>query len=118
MPGRRPPAPSGGASPRPTDGTITLSTVGSTFDTVLGLYTGDSVAALTEVAANDDTSGNRGAASRAALAGGTTYHIAVDGRGGESGEIVLGYTFTPTVVPVPGAPTITEVHARQRPQPS
>src|ERR1039457_3552368 len=35
-------------------GTVTISTAGSSFDTLLGIYTGTSVSALTEVASNDD----------------------------------------------------------------
>src|ERR1017187_1063088 len=38
----------------PSVGTVTISTAGSSFDTVLGVYTGSSVSALMEVASNDD----------------------------------------------------------------
>ena len=38
----------------PGDGVLTLSTANSTFDTLLGLYTGANVASLTPVADNDD----------------------------------------------------------------
>ena len=93
----------------PKDGTMKLNTAGSTFDTVLGLYTGDSVTALSQVGANDDASGNPWSEVTATVTKGTTYHVAVDGRGGDSGDIVLLYSFTLPPAPVPGAPTITEV---------
>ena len=38
----------------PTSGTVTIDTLGSTFDTLLGVSTGSSVSALTQIAANDD----------------------------------------------------------------
>ena len=37
----------------PSAGTVTISTAGSSFDTLLGVYIGSSVSALTEVAGND-----------------------------------------------------------------
>ena len=37
-----------------TNGTMNIDTHGSDFDTVLAMYTGSSVTALTEVASNDD----------------------------------------------------------------
>jgi uncharacterized delta-60 repeat protein len=38
----------------PQDGEVELDTIGSSFDTVLGVYTGTSVATAAQVAANDD----------------------------------------------------------------
>jgi uncharacterized delta-60 repeat protein len=38
----------------PQDGEVQLDTLGSTFDTVLAVYTGNSVSSLSQVAANDD----------------------------------------------------------------
>ena len=38
----------------PSDGEVTLDTIGSSADTVLAVYTGTSLAALNQVAANDD----------------------------------------------------------------
>ena len=38
----------------PQDGEVQMDTVGSSFDTVLGVYTGNSVSALNQIAANDD----------------------------------------------------------------
>ncbi len=92
-----------------TDGTITASTAGSNFDTVAALYTGDSVAGLTGVAANDDAPFDAYSVVSAAVKAGTTYHLTVDGRGGDSGEITVWLTLTPDTAPVPGAPAITDV---------
>jgi len=38
----------------PQDGEVQMDTIGSSFDTVLGVYTGASVSTLSQVAANDD----------------------------------------------------------------
>jgi hypothetical protein len=58
-----------------------------TFDTLLGVYSGASVDALTELASNDDY-GN-GTASRVSLAvdAGAEYRIAIDGVAGASGPL-------------------------------
>lgn len=60
-------------------GTVTISTNSSTFDTLLAVYTGNSVGALTEVACDDDS----GVFTESSLTFpgvlGTTYRIRVDG---------------------------------------
>ncbi len=81
----------------PTDGALTLSTTNSTFDTVLGLYAGGSVSALTTIASNDDAyDGVPGGNSRIvqAVRSNQTYRIAVDGYNGEGGVAQLSYSFT------------------------
>jgi hypothetical protein len=57
---------------------------------MLGVYTGSSASALTQVAANDDASINTltSAVSFNAVAG-TTYRIRIDGYNGAQGTIVL-----------------------------
>jgi hypothetical protein len=80
----------------PADGVLTLSTTNSTFDTVLGLYTGDRVNTLTPVAGNDDAyPGAPVGFSRIvqAVRGGQTYRIAVDGYDGVAGVVFLHYSF-------------------------
>jgi subtilisin family serine protease len=74
----------------PASGAATLSTAGSNFDTVLAVYTGSTVGALTPVAANDNPAagGTTAAVSFQAVAG-ATYRIAVDGKGGTSGSVTL-----------------------------
>jgi hypothetical protein len=97
----------------PAAGSVTMSTVGSDFDTVLGLYTGSAVNALTEIAANDDGDNpNDAYASRivARVTAGTTYKVAADGYDGDTGDLVLTWSLTadqtPTVTPTL-TPTVT-----------
>ena len=77
----------------PSHGTVTLSTEGSTFDTMLAVYTGASVNALASLATNDGP-GNASAVSFR-VEGGRSYHVAVDGGDGLTGSIVLGFTWAP-----------------------
>jgi len=82
----------------PAAGTIQVSTAGSTLDTLLAVYTGTSVSALTLVASNDDApdvSDNTSKLTFSATAG-VIYQIAVDGYGGDTGYITLSLQqFTP-----------------------
>lgn len=78
----------------PGNGTLTISTAGSSFDTVLAVYTGSSVAALERVASNDDDVGQTSRASVTATSG-TVYSIAVDGYARSTGRIALTATWTP-----------------------
>ena len=76
----------------PRTGTVILSTAGSSFDTVLAVYTGGSVAHLAPVASNDDSDASQGIhTSRVALraVAGETFRIAVDGYRGAMGSIRL-----------------------------
>jgi PKD repeat protein len=75
-------------------GPTTIDTCGADFDTTLGVYTGSSVGALTQVAASDDNAavcGTNAAQSAATFTAhaGTAYRIAVDGWDGASGSIAL-----------------------------
>jgi len=73
----------------PSNMTVTVSTDGSSFDTVLAVYTGASVNNLTPIAFDDDSGvGNNSRLAFPASAG-VTYHIAVDGFGGDTGGIQL-----------------------------
>src|SRR5439155_1354738 len=79
-------------------GVFTLDTAGSSFDTLLAVYTGDAVGSLTLVASNDDnitcddsTHGFHTSRVRFNARGGTVYHIAVDGLSGTAGDIVLSW---------------------------
>lgn len=78
----------------PGNGTLFLSTTNSDFDTLLGLYTGESVGQLHEVAANDDAFENsRFSELSAEVQSNRWYHIAVDGYGGASGKVRLQFEF-------------------------
>ncbi len=64
----------------PASGAVVIDTAGSAFDTVLAVYTGTSVTALTPVAQNDDANSQllTSRVEFGAVAG-TTYRIVVDG---------------------------------------
>ena len=74
------------------NGSVTLSTAGSSFDTTLGVYTGSSLASLQLAADNDDEDYDVGIfTSRVSFNAttGTTYQILVNGYGSEAGTIQL-----------------------------
>ena len=74
----------------PFTGTVTFETVGSDFDTTLGVYQGGTVGGLVRVAANDDLELGQTASRVGFLASaGTLYRIAVDGRDGAQGTVQL-----------------------------
>ncbi len=79
----------------PKTGIASVNTIGSTFDTLLAVYTGNAVNALTAVASDD----NSGPANTSKLTfnatAGTVYAIAVDGSGSATGTIALdvGYAY-------------------------
>ena len=78
----------------PGNGTLTVTTQGSTFDTLLGVYAGSALQSLTRIGSNDDeTSSVRTSRVAITVAGGTVYRIAVDGYLGEQGTIRLAGTF-------------------------
>jgi hypothetical protein len=63
----------------PANGTVTFDTFGSDIDTMLGIYTGTGVSALTQVAANDDANGTSQSQAGFTAVAGTRYMVAVDG---------------------------------------
>jgi hypothetical protein len=77
----------------PTNTSVTIDTVGSTYDTLLAVYTGNNVSNLTLVASDDDIVYGVDVQSSITFTPvkGTTYHIAVDGFGGASGIIQLNW---------------------------
>jgi subtilisin family serine protease/chitodextrinase len=71
-------------------GPVRLTTTGSSFDTVLAVYTGSSVSSLTLVASNNDAaSDTKTSKVDFNVVAGTTYQIAVDGANGATGSIKL-----------------------------
>ena|GEM_PF-1304442 len=98
----------------PGTGTATFETVGSDYDTLLGIFNGGAVGALAPACAaceNDDINTDGGVfTSRVTFnaQAGVTYRIAVDGfneqTGADAGNIVLHWTAaaaTPTPTPTP-----------------
>jgi hypothetical protein len=97
----------------PSSGIVSFSTEGSSFDTLLAVYTGDSLAGLTEVAKDDDSAGFYGSALRFNAIAGIVYNIAVDGLAGAEGRIILSWNLTITAQVFPRIPlnrrTITSI---------
>jgi len=81
----------------PAAGQVALNTHGSSFDTLLSVYTGASVSGLATVASNDNdgSSGNASGLYFQAQAG-SEYEIAVDGNNGASGSIALNWSLDAT----------------------
>lgn len=78
----------------PGAGLVTVDTHGSSFNTLLAVYTGSDVSALTAIAGNDDDGSANGASGLTFTASaGTVYRIAVDGFNGASGQIALNIQF-------------------------
>ncbi len=90
-------------------GEAIFQTIGSGFDTLLGVYTGGSVAALTVVAADDNSAG--GTASRVTFSAvaGSTYRIAIDGPAGARGLARLTWAgpTPPTILAQPLSTNVT-----------
>jgi hypothetical protein len=78
----------------PINGQVTFDTIGSTFDTLLAVYTGSAVNALTPIASNDNidaANGNLQSRVTFDAIGLTMYHIAIDGYNGATGDTVLNW---------------------------
>ena len=87
----------------PSTGTVTIDTVGSSFDTILGVYTGTRVGALSTLAQNDDGVGLQ---SRVVLdvTAGTVYRLQVAGFSVSEGSIILNWNLQTATPPVPRPP--------------
>ena len=82
----------------PSNSSVTITTAGSTFDTVLGVYTAGTLDSLSDsvVDQDDDGGSNRTSSVTFTASAGTTYMIAVDGynnggAGGDTGSITLNW---------------------------
>lgn len=78
----------------PASGVYTWDTIGSNFDTLLGIYRGNP-GALTSVALSDDEGGSGLSKTTFNATAGTVYKILVDGKGGAVGKIRLNWTLPP-----------------------
>src|SRR6185312_4883889 len=70
------------------------NTAGSAFDTLLGVYTGNTVSNLTLVSANDNVGGGSTSKVTFNAVAGTVFHIAVDGANGVQGSLNLNWSVT------------------------
>jgi len=87
----------------PSTGLVTFDTEGSNFDTLLAVYTGNTLAELIEIKAaddkrNDDVVNGRGRVKYSSeisfnAEAGSDYHIAVVGFSGERGDVVINWMF-------------------------
>ena len=84
----------------PGDGTVTIDTFGSNYDTSLAVYTGSAVNSLSSIASNDDTSGLQSEVEFTVSAG-TTYQIAVDGFSSSTGLIDLNINLESLILGTP-----------------
>jgi subtilisin-like proprotein convertase family protein len=84
----------------PSSSAATFDTAMSAFDTLLAVYTGNSVGGLTLIASNDNISTNN-SRSRVTFTpvAGTVYHIAVDGANGANGNLTLRWANAATPLP-------------------
>lgn len=102
----------------PASGSLKVTTRDSTFDTMLAVYTGSAVGALTQLASNDDEQAPGTVPDEAtrirtsivtlAVTAGTTYHFAVDGWASEQGSVFLNLELTsaPVIVTSPTSRTV------------
>ena len=82
-------------------GIATVSLTGSSFDTLLAVYTGDTVSGLTPVVSDDDSGGYFASAVRFNVSPGTQYRIAVASLGAASGDFNFQWSLAPTAAKVP-----------------
>jgi hypothetical protein len=78
----------------PAGGTVSFDTFGSSFDTLLAVYAGTAVNALTAVTSNNDSGGPQSKVTFTATSG-LVYRIAVDGNNGASGNVKISWLQAP-----------------------
>ena len=97
----------------PGKGIATFRTRGSSFDTLLAVYSGDTLDKLRPEAADDDTDGN-GTSIVQFNTDGIPYAIAIDGQGGAEGDFILEWTWQqtdsllPKILTQPAGQTVPE----------
>jgi hypothetical protein len=100
----------------PADGIATFHTRGSTFDTLLAVYTGQDLTNLVAVASDEDRGGVYTSQVQFNAQAGTDYQIALDGFEGANGVYLLSWSFEETGETVPGivVPPIGQAVCRGR----
>lgn len=110
------PTPVSGAAPlnsvwyrweAPADGMVDFNTHGSGFDTVMGVYTGDTVAGLAEVGVSDDDPPLLTSRVSFQAQQGVVYYIQVDGYNDATGNIVFNVNMETLPPPPPPPPSNT-----------
>jgi hypothetical protein len=97
----------------PDHGIATFRTAGSTFDTLLAVYTGTNLDRLETVARDEDRAGFLTSEVRFNTIGNESYQIAIDGYVGEQGVFLLGWEleFTSQQLPVITTPLFSQTVA-------
>ena len=87
----------------PADGIVTFSTRGSSFDTLLSVYTGTDLSTLQLVTRGDDENAFYTSAVRFNARARNSYQVAVDGFGfrGRGGQFTLGWELEPSAALTP-----------------
>src|SRR4029077_193381 len=85
----------------PANGVATFNTRGSSFDTLVAIYTGTALTNLVVVADDDDRGDYFTSEAVFNAQAGTNYAIAVDGRASASGDIVLSWSFNTNITQIP-----------------
>jgi subtilisin family serine protease/Tol biopolymer transport system component len=78
----------------PSNGVLSVDTFGTSFDTVMALYRGNSLSSLIQLDANDDSHQTlQSAVGPVRLVAGTTYRIAVADYDGGTGDVTVNWIF-------------------------
>lgn len=85
----------------PDNGRMIFSTAGSSFDTMLAVYTGSSLGTLVEVASDDDGAGFLASRVEFDAVRDVDYHFVVDGYAGAAGTVVFNWVWTMGLAPLP-----------------
>ena len=82
-------------------GIVNASLAGSGFDSVLAVYTGNSISNLYQMDADDDSDGYGAAHVRFNARVGTTYRFCIAGLGNEKGDVLFGWNLQATTQVLP-----------------
>jgi hypothetical protein len=85
----------------PDNGIVTFETTGSSFDTLLAVYTGTTLSTLVPIAADEDDGGFLNSRVRFNAFSNIEYWIVVDGYAGAQGTYSICWRLEPTAVPLP-----------------
>jgi hypothetical protein len=83
------------------NGTLTMSSETSDFDTILAAYSGTALANLQLIVANDDVPSQTWSEIEFSVESGEDYYIALDGKNGAGGTGNLDWVFVEDIPPVP-----------------
>lgn len=85
----------------PANGVVVMSTAGSDFDTILGVFRGIAVNNLSLVVADDDSGGYLNSRVIFSAEAGVEYNIVVAGFAGAAGQIGFSWNLTPSDIVLP-----------------